>query len=81
MRIEADKTPFPRLCVLQVGAISVPINLRYSASEVAYMVRKVQAKMLFVSSSTLALLDRKEGNDGNDGNDHLWDGVAKVRIK
>eukprot|EP00435_Cladocopium_sp_Y103_P054832 s440_g18.t1 len=34
----------------QVAAISVPINLRYSAPEVAYMVSKVQAKMLFLHS-------------------------------
>lgn len=40
----------------QVAAISVPINLRYSAPEVAYMVGKVQAKMLFLHSSKLQQL-------------------------
>lgn len=40
----------------QVAAISVPINLRYSAPEVVYMVNKVQAKMLFLPSSKLQQL-------------------------
>ena len=51
---------------LQVAAISVPINLRYSAPEVAYMVGKVQAKMLFLHSS-----DSKYETWGTDGNCHI----------
>ncbi|CAE7216199.1 lcfB [Symbiodinium necroappetens] len=39
-----------------LGAVSVPINVRYSPEEVAYMVNKVQAKLLFVEASKLDVL-------------------------
>jgi len=39
-----------------LGAVSVPINVRYASEEVAYMVSKVQAKLLFVEASKLDVL-------------------------
>ncbi|CAE7226472.1 lcfB [Symbiodinium natans] len=39
-----------------VGAVSVPINVRYSSEEAAYMVNKVQAKVLFLQADKLDVL-------------------------
>lgn len=39
-----------------VGAVSVPINVRYSPKEVSYMVEKVKAKMLFLQPDALHVI-------------------------
>ena len=44
------------LACYSIGAVSVPINVRYASDEVAYMVNKVQAKMLFLSVGKLDVL-------------------------
>ena len=40
----------------RIGAISVPINVRYASQEIAFMVEKVKAKMLFLRTASLDVL-------------------------
>eukprot|EP00437_Effrenium_voratum_P004846 CAMPEP_0181424442 /NCGR_PEP_ID=MMETSP1110-20121109/14647_1 /TAXON_ID=174948 /ORGANISM="Symbiodinium sp., Strain CCMP421" /LENGTH=521 /DNA_ID=CAMNT_0023547601 /DNA_START=97 /DNA_END=1662 /DNA_ORIENTATION=+ len=39
-----------------IGAVSVPINVRYSPKEVSYMVDKVKAKIIFLQVDTLPVI-------------------------
>lgn len=41
----------------RIGAISVPINVRYAAPEVEYMVDKVKAKILFLTAQKMNILE------------------------
>ena len=41
----------------RIGAISVPINVRYAAPEVEYMLDKVKAKMLFLTAAKMNILE------------------------
>ena len=50
------------LACYSMGAISVPINVRYASEQVAYMVKKVEARILFLSVSHLDVLQELCGH-------------------